>query len=119
MAPEKIIVVRAARFVPLLLFTAVLWMGMARSNWWFLSIPFIGIGWVCASPNLNFGNGMLAYLSMLGGFVLMQFEESPGAAIAAGAAVSFYLCALEMRICAKPYLPSDPELAPESEERVE
>ena len=106
MTTEKIILVRGARIVPVALLVAAISIGISHSAWWLLSIPFIWVGWICAAPNLNLANGMLAYLSMIGGFILMQFHEPSGAAIAAGAAASFYLCALEMRITAKPYDPS-------------
>jgi hypothetical protein len=103
MTHGKIIMVRSARLVPVLLLIAAIWMGCAMSGWWFLAIPFAGIGWICAAPNLNCANGMLAYLSMIGGFVLMGFHQPSGAAVVAGAMAGFYLCALEMRVTAKPY----------------
>jgi hypothetical protein len=112
MTSEKFITCRSARLVPALLLIASIWMGSTRSGWWFLSIPFIAIGWLGAVPNLNLANGLLAYLSMVGGFILLKFHEPSGAAIAAGAAAGFYLSALEMRITAKPYIPGstrDPE----------
>ena len=42
-------------------------------------------------------------ISMIGGFILMRFHEPLGLAIGGGVAASFYLCALEMWITAKPY----------------
>ncbi|QQL44094.1 hypothetical protein [Sulfuriroseicoccus oceanibius] len=107
MTTEKIIMVRGARVVPVALLIAAILLSASRSPWWLLSIPFIWIGWICAAPNLNLANGLLAYLSMICGFVLMLFHEPSGAAIAGGAAASFYLCALEMRVTAKPYNPTD------------
>ena len=105
MSNGKMIMVRSARLVPVLLLIAAIWMGFTRANWWFLSIPFVAIGWMCAAPNLNLANGLLAYLSMIGGFILLKFHEPSGAAIAVGAAAGFYLSALEMRVTAKPYTP--------------
>lgn len=61
-------------------------------------IPFIAVGWYCAVPNLNLADGMLAYLSMMIGFIVLQFHRDSGLAIVAGAAAGFYLSALEMRM---------------------
>ncbi len=98
--------VKRARLVPVALLATSIWMSVALSTWWLLSIPFIAVGWICAVPDLNLANGMLAYLSMIGGLILMQFHEPSGAAMAGGAAAAFYLCALEMRITAKPFVPT-------------
>jgi hypothetical protein len=104
MTNEKFITCRRARLVPALLLIASIWVGSTGSGWWFLSIPFIAVGWLGAVPNLNLANGILAYFSMVGGLILHKFHEPSGAAIAAGAAAGFYLSALEMRITAKPYI---------------
>ena len=105
MANQKIIMVRRARAAPVLLLLAAGYAGITQSYWWFLSIPFIAVGWVCAAQNLNLANGMLAYLSMVGGFILLHFHRPLGAAIALGTMAAFYLCAIEMRVTAKPYIP--------------
>lgn len=105
MTTGKIIMVRRARIVPVALLVGATSIAISHLAWWLLSIPFIWIGWICAAPNLDLANGMLAYLSMIFGFVLMQIHAPSSAAIAAGAATSFYLCSFEMRITAKPYDP--------------
>lgn len=73
------------------------------SAWWLLSIAFVAIGALFTAPNLNLVNGMLSYLSIVVGFLLMQFHPPSGMAVLAGATASFYGSALEMRIFAKPY----------------
>ena len=104
MGTEKVIMVRRARFVPILLFVGSVVAGILVSPWWLLSIPFIAIGTLFTAPNLNLINGMPSYLSMLAGFILMRFHEPSGLAVLAGAMASFYGCAIEMRIFAKPYV---------------
>jgi hypothetical protein len=104
MSTEKAIMVRRPRFVPVCLFVAAAVLGIVVSPWWLLSIPFVAIGSLFTAPNLNLINGMPSYLSMLAGFVLMRYHEPSGLAVLAGAMVSFYGCALEMRIFAKPYV---------------
>ena len=103
---QKIIMVRRARVVPVLLAVGAVAIGITQSTWWFLSIPFIVVGWISAAPNLNLANGMLAYLSMVVGFVLFHFHKQSGLAVVAGAMGGFYLCAIEMRLTAKPYDPT-------------
>ncbi|WP_265594400.1 hypothetical protein [Haloferula sp. BvORR071] len=105
MLAEKFIVVRRARVGPALLFIASIWIGFAGSAWCFLAIPFVALGWLCAVPNLNLANGLLAYLSMIVGFVVLQIHVPSGTAIAVGAAAGFYFSALEMRVMAKPFVP--------------
>ena len=105
MPNEKIIMVRSALLVPVLLVITAICMGCAISSWLFLAIPFVGIGWICAAPNLNCANGMLAYLAIIGGFILLGFHQPSGAAVVAGAMAGLYLSALEMRLTAKPYKP--------------
>ena len=99
-----VIMVRRARFVPACLLVAAVVLGIVVSPWWLLSIPFVVIGALFTAPNLNLINGMPSYLSMLAGFILMRFHEPSGLAVLAGAMASFYGCALEMRIFAKPYV---------------
>jgi len=103
MSEEKAIIVRRARYVPVLLGVAAVMLGIFVSPWWLLSIPFVAIGNVFTAPNLNLINGFPSYLSIVVGFILMRFHEPSGLAVVAGAAASFYGSALEMRIFAKPY----------------
>ncbi|MDD2238208.1 MAG: hypothetical protein PHG65_13470 [Kiritimatiellae bacterium] len=105
MKEQNVIMVRRARVVPILLAVAAVTMGITQSAWWFLSVPLVAVGWMCAAPNLNLADGMLAYLAIFTGFILLKFHEQSGLAVLAGAAVSFYLCAIEMRVTAKPYDP--------------
>lgn len=114
MQEQKIIIVRRARVVPVLLAVAAVAMGVTQSAWWFLSLPFIAVGWICAAPNLNLANGMLAYLAMVAGFVLLHFHKESGLAVVAGAMAGFYLCAIEMRLTAKPYNPEKKDTAEQS-----
>jgi len=100
------IMVRSARLAPVLIAAAAVAMGITQSAWWFLALPFVAIGWMCAAPNLNLANGMFAYLSMIAGFILLRIHEQSGLAVLGGAAGSFYLCALEMRLTTKPYNPT-------------
>ena len=109
MKEQKVITIRSARVVPLLLLVTAVCMGLTHSYWWFLSIPFVAIGWISAAPNLNLVNGMFAYLSMIGGFILLHFHEAAGASITLGAMASFYLCSIEMRVTAKPYVSGEDE----------
>lgn len=104
MSTEKVIMVRRARFVPVGLFVAAIVLAFVVSPWWLLSIPFVAVGALFTAPNLNLINGMPSYLSMVAGFVLMRFHEPSGLAVLAGVMSSFYGCALEMRIFAKPYV---------------
>lgn len=104
--------VRRAFFAPVALSIAAIWFGVETSSWWYLSIPFLVIGWFSATPNLNMADGCLGYLFMMAGFVLLGFHRPSGLAISAGAIAGFYLSALEMRITAKAYLTAagtDPE----------
>ncbi|HEU6448804.1 MAG TPA: hypothetical protein VFV23_10255 [Verrucomicrobiae bacterium] len=87
----------------ILLFVGSIVGSILVSPWWLLSIPSIAIGMFFTAPNLNLINGMPSYLSMPAGFVLMRFHEPAGLAVFAGVAVSFYGCAIEMRIFSKPY----------------
>jgi hypothetical protein len=100
---SKVIMVRRARFIPSFLFIASVVVGIVVSPWWLLSLPFVIIGALFTAPNLNLVNGMPSYLSMLAGFILMQFHQPSGLAILAGVIVSFYGSALEMHIFAKPH----------------
>ena len=104
MGTPKVIMVRRARFVPACLLVAAVVLGIVVSPWWLLSIPFVAVGTLFTAPNLNLINGMPSYLSMIAGFILMRFHEPSGLAVLAGAMVSFYGCAMEMRIFAKPYV---------------
>lgn len=103
MNPNRVYLVRRARFVPFGLQVAAVALAIVLSPWWLLSIPFVVIGSVCTAPNLNLINGLLSYLSMLAGFLLIRFHEPSGLAILAGIIPSFFGSALEMRIFAKPY----------------
>jgi hypothetical protein len=103
MSTGKVIIVRRARFVPMCLVVAAVVLGIVVSPWWLLSIPFVAIGALFTAPNLNLVNGMPSYLSIVAGFILLRFHPPSGMAVLAGAAVSFYGSALEMRIFAKPY----------------
>ncbi len=114
MEKQKYITTRSARVVPILLLIASIYMGVTDSPWWFLSIPFIAIGWFSAVPNLNLIDGMFAYLSMIAGFILLHFHQPSGAAIALGTMTAFYLCAFEMRVTGKPYEPEQDETAEQS-----
>ena len=107
MTVEKFIVVRSARFVPVILLACGIWMGCTDSLWWFLSIFFIVIGWFSAAPNLNLANGMLAYLSMIGGYILMNYHRPSGTVIVVSTAAAYFLSALEMRVFSKPWNPGD------------
>ena len=104
MGTEKVIMVRRARFVPVLLLVAAVLAAIFVSPWWLLSIPFVAVGNLFTAPNLNLINGMPSYLSMIAGFILMRFHQPSGLAVFVGAAASFYGSALEMRIFAKPYI---------------
>jgi hypothetical protein len=104
MHTEKVIMVRPARFVPICLFVTAGVLGIVVSPWWLLSIQFVAIGTLFTAPNLNLINGMPSYLSMIAGFILMRFHEPSGLAVLEGAMASFYACAIEMRIFAKPYV---------------
>ena len=104
MRTNKFIVFRRARFVPVCLFVAAIVLGIVVSPWWLLSIPFVAIGAIFTAPNLNLVNGMPSYLSMVAGFILIQFHQPSGFAVLAGTVFSFYGCALEMLIFAKPYV---------------
>ena len=99
----ELVLVRGARFTPALLLVATTWLGVGSSAWSFLAIPFLAIGWIGASPNLNFADGMLSYLSMIGGLILLQVHEPSGAAVLGGTAAAFYLSSLEMRLTAQPW----------------
>ncbi|HRQ90156.1 MAG TPA: hypothetical protein PLA50_15255 [Bacteroidia bacterium] len=103
MTAEKIIIVTRARIVPILLVIASLWMASADSAWWLMAIPFVAVGWICAVPNLNLADGMMAYLSMIAGFILLRIHAPSGSAILTGAVAGFYLSAVEMRLSAKIY----------------
>jgi len=103
MSSEKFITVRRASFVPVCLLVAAAGLGIVVSPWWLLSIPFVVIGALFTAPNLNLINGMPSYLSMVAGLILIRFHEPSGLAVLAGAVLSFYGCALEMRIFAKPH----------------
>lgn len=104
MGAEKVIMVRRAKFAPVLLVSVAVLAAIFGSSWWLLSVPFVAVGNLFTAPNLNLVNGMPSYLSMIAGFILMRFHQPAGLAVFAGAAASFYGSALEMRIFAKPYV---------------
>lgn len=103
MSTEKVILVRRARFVPVVLCVAAVVLGVVESSWWLLSVPCVLLGTLFTAPNLNLINGMPSYLAMLAGLILMRYHHSSGLAIFAGTVASFYMSALEMRVFAKPY----------------
>jgi len=99
---ERIYQVRPAIFVPVILFCLSIWVSAKISWWFFISVPFIYLGSICAQPNLNLANGCLAYVSMIIGTVISPFHLFSGAAIGLGAGISFYGSAIEKRLRMKP-----------------
>ncbi len=109
MSGNKIILIQRARFAPAILAIGAVVLGVVASPWWLLSIPFVIIGTLFTAPNLNLINGSLSYLSMIAGLVLLRFHPA-GVVILLSTALSFYGSALEMRICAKPFGPTNSEM---------
>lgn len=103
MSTEKVIMVRRARFVPVLVLIATILAAIFVSPWWLVSIPFVAVGNLFTAPNLNLINAMPSYLCMIAGGILMRFHQPSGAAVFIGTAASYLGSALEMRIFAKPY----------------
>ncbi len=109
MVTDTVFLVRRARFVPVCLFVAAVVLGILKSPWWLLAIPFVVIGSLFTAPNLNLINGMPSYLSIAAGLILLRFHEPSGQAAFWGAAASLYGSALEMRVFARPYEKVKPE----------
>lgn len=90
------LLVRRARYVPTAFLVLALLLGWVVTPWSLLAIPFIAIGTVFTSPNLNLINGAPSYLCLIAGLVLMPIHEPAGLPILLGTAAGFYGSALEM-----------------------
>jgi hypothetical protein len=53
---------------------------------------------VFTAPNFNLVNGMPSYVSMVLGFLLVQFHRPSGVAVLAGTAAAFYGAAFKVQI---------------------
>ena len=106
MTAEKVFMIRRARFAPVVLCVAAVALAIVLSPWWLLSVPCVLLGNIFTAPNLNLIDGMPSYLVMVGGFILMKHHEASGVAVVVGTATGFFLSALEMRVFAKPFLPT-------------
>ena len=102
--PPRVYMAPSPVFVPVILSLVAIYFAVVESWWALAALPFIWLGAVSAQTNLNFVNGCLAYLSMLIGMVVAVFFKPLGTAMVAGAALGFYLSALEMWMRARPML---------------
>lgn len=107
MRPQKFILVRQARFVPIGLILCSLFLAFTSSLWWLLSIPFVVIGALFTAPNLNFVNGFFSYVSIVLGSILTIFYFPVGIAVLLGIVFSFFGSAIEMLIFSQPVSPED------------
>jgi len=77
-------------------------LGVRDSRWYFVALPFIWLGSICAQPNMNLVQGCLAYLAMVVGWAILTVFKPLGIAILGGATFGFYLSAIEKRLRARP-----------------
>ena len=98
---KKVYTFKSARYVPVLVCIAALVLAFTVSFWWLLAIPFSLISSSCATPDLKTFAGMPAYILIMLGVMVIQFHSTAGWPILAGAALSFYGSAFEMRFLAK------------------
>jgi hypothetical protein len=101
---ERVYIVRPAVFAPAILSSIALAFAVRESWWYFVALPFIWLGSVCAQPNMNGADGCMAYLAMIVGFIVTAFFKPLGLAILAGAASGFYASAFEKWMRLRPAL---------------
>jgi hypothetical protein len=92
---SRVYIVPPALFAPVLLSLAAGYLAIHDSPWFLAALPFIWLGSICASPNLNLANGCLAYLAIIVGVILITVFRPLGIAILAGAATGLYASAIE------------------------
>jgi hypothetical protein len=75
--------------------------GAYFSLWFLLALPFVWLGAICSAPNFNLADGCLAVVAMAVGFVVAFFWP-PGFIISVSTFVSWFLCAFERGVRARP-----------------
>jgi hypothetical protein len=96
--PGQVYVVPRLVYTPAILSAVALLVAGTRSWWALAAIPFIGLGCLCAAPNLNLANGCLAYVSMIVGLLLGGIHGPLSFSIFAGTAAGLYGGALEQNL---------------------
>lgn len=80
---------------PLALSAAAIYFAAAESWYFAAAVPFVWIASVCAQPNLNLADGLLAYLSIVVGLIVMAFHQPLGEALVAGTLAGYVLSVIE------------------------
>ena len=75
--------------------------------WWLAAIPFIWLGSICATPNLNLISGCLTYLSVGAALIVVRFHPPVGHAILAGAISGYVFGFVEKMIRMHPISEND------------
>jgi hypothetical protein len=107
----RVYIVRPAVFAPLILSAVAAGVAIQWSWWFLVALPFIWLGSICASPNLNGADGCFAYVAMFVGFAVLPFFRPLGEPVITGTALGFYVSAIEkwarMRAVPDPQVPED------------
>lgn len=76
---------------------ALLW-----SPWALLALPFIGLGHLCAAPNLNLADGFFVIVSILLGIGLLFISDGIGLTVILASSVSWFFSGFEKAMTCKP-----------------
>ena len=86
-----------AVIAPVVLVVATVFLAIAVSPWSLVAVPFILLGSLCAAPNMNLANGLLAIVAILLGIGVAYLHREVGSAIVLGTVASWFLSSLEKR----------------------
>src|ERR1044071_8462665 len=90
--------VPTAVVAPLALSAVAIGLGFTSSAWTLIAVPFIALGSLCAAPNLNVADGLLAIVAIAVGLILSHFYASIGHPIWLGTIAAWLLSSVEKRI---------------------
>jgi hypothetical protein len=80
---------------PALLGLLSIYLAVTVTRWALLSLPFIYLGSVCASPNLNLADGCLVVVASVLGLVVLAVEKPAGLAILVSSLASWLFSSIE------------------------
>jgi hypothetical protein len=99
---QKIYRIYPAIVAPVIVTAAVVYFGIMFTPWAFVALPFVYLGSIGATPNLNLANGFFVLISMFLGAGVSLLKKEIGISILAGVTISWLLSAIEKAITAKP-----------------
>lgn len=101
---EKIIAyrIRHARITPLVCGIVAIAMAFLWSPWALLALPFILLGEICATPNLNLADGFWVIVSCLLGVGLLFVQSGIGFTVILSASISWFFSGFEKAMTLKP-----------------